>query len=779
MKNLYQDLEFDKIKQSIADKCHSDLGRAFVKTLVPGTQISEIEQNLVINSEIQSCVQQRIGFNFEELVDIAQLFDDQNATVFGFEEFLNVYHNVLIANLLASAAKGLDEYPRLSQLLSKIKALPELCARFTQIFDAEGEVLDNASPELARIRRQTSILTGRIQKLMQNLLNDAGMEKYLQDKFITQRNDRYVIPVKESAGPYVKGIVQSRSATKATVFIEPEAAVPLSNELQLLRQEEKSEIYRIFLEYTTQIRAFSRYITRNTELCAQLDFRFAIGRLCNSFTARMPKVCSEAKIKLYGARHPLLCEKMGNLHKVIPFDIELGNDYRLLILSGPNTGGKTVLLKAVGLISLMALSGIPVPVGEDSEIGLFENVFADIGDDQSIENALSTFSSHIDKIKRMLNNASLRSLVLIDEIGAATDPEQGSALAQVILESFVQKGVLGIFTTHYTSLKVFAESAEGCTNASMQFDTNNLLPTYRFVTGFPGDSFAIEVAASLGLDSALIERAKQISGSQSVEFTELLKTMQELKKSLAREQYEFQLKNRNLQARIEELDNKNQGLEAEIKLQKKQHYKELQRELIALQKAYTSELNDIRSMDKEERKHRSEGKIGELDRQQQEIKQKIRELNPQDRAQVFAPKIGDLVWVEDFETDAILIDINGSEATVDMNGITFKTRSSSLYATDKKPEVIPLIKTQSSAKASVKLELKLLGLTFDEAQPLIDEALDEVIVAGFHSLRIVHGKGTGALRAKVQAYLRSKKQVISISTPPPEAGGSGVTIANV
>ncbi len=778
MTTQYQDLEFDKIKLLISERCHSLLGRQYVSTITPLVNIDLIRQNLELNHEIQTCLVHGIEFSFEEIVDIKYLFADDVGAVYSYEEFLNIYYNVYCANQISDSAKGLKDYPRLYGRIGKLHALPEIERRFKQIFDFEGMVLDTASAELSRIRKQMNALQSRIARMMNSLMQDAGMEKYLQDKFVTQRNDRYVIPIKESAAPYVKGIVQSRSATKSTIFIEPENVVPLSNELQLLRQEEKNEIYKIFLEYTGEIRAFSKQIIANTAILAELDMRFAIGRLGKLTNSRVPQISNDAVLELYNARHPLLIVKNQNIGSVIPYDLTLGKDYRLLILSGPNTGGKTVLLKSVGLITLMALSGLPVPVSESSVIGLFGSVFADIGDDQSIENALSTFSSHIDKIRRMLESCDDKTLILIDEIGAATDPQQGSALAQVILEHFQAKQVKGIFTTHYTSLKVYAEQAEDCINASMQFDLKSLIPTYKFTPGFPGDSFAIEVAASLGLDPSLISRAKELCGSQSVEFTELLKQMASEKKKLGRELYEYQLKNHNLQARIDDLDKKNKDFEAEIKQRKQQYMKELQKELIALQKAYTNELNDIRSMDKEQRKTHSVSKLNELQEKQTELSNAIREFSPEGRQRVITPKVGEKVWLPDFETDVILLEIKDQEALVDMNGISFKTPLNNLYLSDTKAEAVTIVKAKSVSPPRPKLEIKLLGLTFDEAQPIIDEAIDEAIVAGMHSLRIVHGKGTGALRTKIRSYLNRKKQIISISTPDPQAGGSGVTIAS-
>ncbi len=464
----------------------------------------------------------------------------------------------------------------------------------------------------------------------------------------------------------------------------------------------------------------------------------------------------------------------------MPFDLNLGEKARVILLSGPNTGGKTVLLKATGLLTLMALSGLPIPAEEHSVIGRFNQVFADIGDEQSIENALSTFSSHIGKIGRMLKSADDKSLVLIDEIGAATDPQQGSALAQAILEHLTELGTKAVVTTHYTALKIFAETHPDCLNASMQFDLKSLTPTYRFTTGIPGDSFAIEVAASLGLEPDLIERAKELCGSQNIEFTELLKKMQEEKKALARATYEYELKTRNLESKLKELENREASLNADLKERRKKFLQELQAALIAQQKLYQREQESLKKMEREERKSVSERKLQDINNRLQEINKELSDSEIEQRQKIGVPRVGDRVWLATLETEVTILEIKDQQAMVDLNGITFKTELDNLYEIEKpvkKEEYVVITHTNPPPKA--QFELKLLGLTFEEAKPLIDEFLDEALLAGLHTLRIVHGKGTGALRTKVRDYLKKKKQIISLETPLPGEGGTGVTLVKL
>jgi len=781
------DLEYDVLLQHLSKRCHSDLGRAIAQSLTPLSSVDQMQQSQRLISEFQEALEHGLEWDFSDLSPLDVFFDDHAHGIFDWEEFREIAQNADLATRVTEKADAFEDLPKAQKLVKKLYALPSIMQGFERIFDPEGSVVDSASAELLRIRRGLSAMRGRIQRSMQNLLSEPRFEGFLQDKFVTQRDDRFVLPIKESAAAFVSGIVQSRSGSKSTVFIEPAEIVPLNNEMQLLKEEEKREIYRILSDFTNDVRGRKREILSNQKLLSRLDFLFATARVSNLIRAKVPQMHSSPALELKGARHPLLILKMiasagpNAYHDVIPFDLRLGQDYHLLILSGPNTGGKTVLMKAVGLISLMAMTGLPIPVDEDSRVGCFSRVFSDIGDDQSIENALSTFSSHLDKIGKMLKQADENSLVLIDEIGAATDPQQGSALAQAILEKLAALGVKGVVTTHYTALKVFAEADANCVNANMQFDAGSLQPTYRFSIGIPGDSFAIEVAANLGMAPELIERARGLAGSQNLEFSTLIKRLQEQKKDLGREIYQYELKRRNLEARLQELDTRESEWEKELKGRRQRHLKEMQAELISFQKLYSKEISEIKSLEKGERKKFSERKLQDIAMQSEELSREIKQNSAEGRTQILNPKAGDKVWLADFEADATIITIDKDQAVVDMNGITFKAKLKNLY---KSSTELPAAQdrvhlSKANTYTRVQTELKLLGLTFDEAMPLIDEFLDNAQLSGFGTLRIVHGKGTGALRSKVRSYLSRKKIVKGIETPPLFEGGSGVTVVKI
>ncbi len=780
---LFHDLEYDKIVENIGNSCHSSAGLDLALKLTPQSDISIINYRLKLLSEIQDTIKNGHDFNFEELLPLDDVFTDTKQIVFDYEEFRLVYLNANLASGICERRTELEGYRELYKLLKKLFPLPHIVKQFERIFDIDGEVKDTASEELKRIRKKKILLREHIIRSLQRKFLEPIFESALQEKFVTQRDGRYVIPIKEAYVSQIKGIVQGHSGSKATVFMEPEDVVGVNNDLQMLQQEEKREIFRIFQAFTDDIRAFQPQLESNYKQLSELDCWFSCGRLGKTLQSRIPNIIEAQHLRFKRARHPLMILQKGEVNKVIPFELDLGEDFDFLVLSGPNTGGKTVLLKAVGLLTLMALTGLPIPVEEGTEIGMFDNVVADIGDEQSIEQALSTFSSHISKIKAMLDICNGKTLVLLDEIGAATDPQQGSALAQAIMESLLDKQVKGMVTTHYTALKVFAENRDRCTNAAMQFDMKSLIPTYQFQLGFPGDSFAIEVAASLGLNPELIERAKHLTGSQNLEFTELIKKLSEEKKLLATEGWQVKLKSKNLEATIKEYELRIKKFEDELKAKRKELLKEHQQELINKQKALLNDLDELKLTDREERKKKTTEMVSKLQDMQSENLDKIHDIEPKKRKPVFNPHPGDTVWLCDFETNAVIVEIKDKDVFVEMNGIHFKTKRENLMESQRAQSNTKVEPVQTYSKVrvtpSAHFEIKLLGLRFDEAEPLLDEFIDAAVFAGLHSLRIVHGKGTGALRAKIRDYLKMKKQVLTIGTPPQEAGGSGVTVITV
>ncbi|MDO9576535.1 MAG: endonuclease MutS2 [Candidatus Cloacimonadales bacterium] len=774
-KSSYSQLEYNKIKNIIAEECQCIPGKEIALFLQPLNDKIKIEYRLSLTAEIQELLRNNISFNFSRISDIEKLLLELKHQTYNFEEFQQIYFNLTAANGIYCPPDMEADYPHYAKIINGILVLPDLENRFQQIFDADAEVKDSASSQLASIRSRKRKLRKNIVSTLNAALEDYSSKNYLHDKIVTQRDGRFVIPIKDNFTSFIPGIVHGRSASKSSVFIEPQEVIGLNNEIDLVSSEEKQEIFRIFSEYTVQIREYKNEIIGNTKILQKLDFYFAAGRFANRLQAEKPKISETPYLNLIKARHPLLIEALGNWEKVIPFDLELGKDFHLLLISGPNTGGKTVTLKTVGLLTLMALTGLPIPAEKDSVIGMFSAVFADIGDNQSLENALSTFSSHIKNIEFMVKHGDDNSLVLIDEIGAATDPEQGSALAQAILEKLTDNNCLGVITTHYTALKVFAEQHENCMNAAMQFDSDKHQPTYKFKLGLPGNSFAIEVASRLGMENSLIERARQLTGSQNVEMTDLLMKMSEEKKSLARQNYQYKLKTALLNQKIDEYQKKLDELENDSKNIKKQSVKEARDFLTTLQKELNEEISNLKKSDRKNRKEQMEKALNKITHRNQEFSKLADDLQDFQRDQVIDPQIGNSVWLKDLETEAEIVDIFENSVKVDMGGIFFKTSKDNLLEITKK-SIRRKAKKINLPKAEVKLELKILGNTFDEAFPKIETFIDNALMNGLERIRIVHGKGTGALRLKVRQYLKQNKKVIDFFSPPPEAGGDGVTV---
>ena len=777
----FDHLEFSKLLSYIKTKCHSFCGENYLNTFKPLDNRHLIENRLNLINDIQHIIFNVSDYNFENVYEIDILLEEVKTLAFNFDEFKAIIFTLKISNQILHDKDEWIEYKVFSMFVKELSLYDFLEKRFFNIFDLEGNVLDTASAELKNIRSKSRRLRDKIQSELSKTINDSQVNSYLQDKIVTKRDERFVIPVKEGFAYMVEGISHGRSGSGASIFIEPKAVVPLNNELNDLASAEKEEIYRVFCEFTAMIRDEVENIIINFKILCKLDAYFACARLSNELQAIVPEIVDENIINLKRARHPLLIIKYNSVTKVIPFDICLGKDFKILLISGPNTGGKTITLKTIGLCTLMALTGLPIPVDYGTQIGLLSNVFADIGDNQSIESSLSTYSGHIQNIKEIVMEGNQQSLVLIDEIGSATDPEQGSALAQAILEKLVEIEVLAVITTHYTSLKVFAENNPICVNASMQFDPEKHEPTYQFVLGFPGNSFALEIASRLGLDNRLIQRAQDLTGSQNIILTDLIKKINEEKKKLAENNYQMELKSRVFEMRSKEYENKINELEQDKKRLLKSSLKDTQEYLTGIQKKLNEELSDLKKQSKEEKKD----KIKQLNKEvidfQDSINSQKAKLSPRNASNQHV-ELGDNVWIRSFEAKAVIVDIQKDIYRVDMNGIFFNVKKDDLYKLEKDivDEPVSLVSRKNTTfNGKAKMEINLLGKTFDEALPIIQDFIDDALFSGLSKIRIVHGKGTGILRKKIREYLKKNSKVQDFYSPAQEAGGDGVTVVSL
>ena len=771
-------LELNKVKKYISGLCQSDGGRKLTAELKPLDNKSEIDKRLAFSEEMQLMQKEKIYYNYSEVSEIKGLLFDTDGQIYDHDEFKQIIFSLRTSEQIISEKSRYEIYDLMNELAGKLISEKEIIERFSAIYDEDGEIKDNASPHLYSIRKKQKQSRRKIVSVLKDKLGEYSNHGYLQDDVVTQREGRFVVPVKKSSANFVNGIVHGESGSHSSVYIEPAEIINLNNEVNLLKNEERQEIYRILREYTNSIILERKNIQQNCEILSELDFYSAVGRWSNRLHSQRPRIIEEAKISLIQARHPLLIESYSSIDRVIPFDLELGYDFNLLLISGPNTGGKTITLKTAGLLTLMALSGLPVPAKEESQIGMFGAVYADIGDNQSLENSLSTFSSHVANLKEMLESKENRILVLIDEIGSATDPEQGSALGQVVLEHLSDKGAKGIITTHYTALKVFAENNEHCVNAAMQFDPENHVPTFQFKIGLPGNSFAIEVASRLGMQGEIIDRARELAGRQNVELTDLVRKLSEEKKRLSREIYQYELKNTLLQQKIDEHQRQIDKLNQEMKQIKKRSNIEAREYLTSLQKELNAEIDHIRKDDRKKRRQNYEEELKKVVKLNYELDEAAINLRHQGRRKLDDVQIGDNVWLEDLDAEGVIVEISRSGIKVDIDGMYYTTNQKNLYQAKKKEKQV-YDQGSVTPTTQAKFELMLLGYRYEEALPEIDRLIDEAVLGGLNYVRIVHGKGTGALRNKIRNYLRRNKFVEEFFTPAPEAGGDGVTVCKL
>lgn len=774
-----ESLEFSKVKKYISDLCQSELGKSQAWSLEPLMDKAEIEMRLRLGQEFMALLKEKIYYDYSGVKSLGRLLYETDGQIFDYEEIKQIADNLRVSCRIKSEKKRYEIYELFSQEAGALHDCEEIVLRYSQIFGEDGEIKDNASSHLYSVRKKQKHARLNIVTQLQKKLDEYAGQSYLFDDVVTQRDGRFVVPVKKSSAGFVNGIVHGESGSHNSVYVEPAEVVSLNNEVNSLKNDERQEIYRILREYTDEILAQRDEIEANTQILGRLDFYTAVGRWSNRLKSKVPRITNKKHLHLVKARHPLLIESFSSVERVIPFDLELGGDYNILLISGPNTGGKTVTLKTAGLLSLMALSGLPIPANDESEVGLFGAVYADIGDNQSLEDSLSTFSSHITRLKEMLESDADKVLVLIDEIGSATDPEQGSALAQVVLEHLSARGVLGVVTTHYTALKVFAERDGNCINAAMQFDPENHVPTYQFKAGLPGNSFAIEVASRLGMQGEIIDRAKLLAGRQNVELTDLIQKMSEEKKRLSREIYQNELKNSLLQQKIDEHQRQIDKMNREMKEIRKRSRQEAREYLTTLQNELTSEIDNIRKDNRKEKRRNYENELKKVVKLNNELDNEVTALLHQGRHKLEDAQIGSRVWLEDLDTEGVIVEISRSSIKVDIEGMYYTTNIKNLFEAGDRVEEKVSDMGVSSPSPQAKFELMLLGYRYEEAMPQVEKLIDEAVLSGLNYVRIVHGKGTGALRSKIRSYLRRNKQVEEFFTPAPEAGGDGVTVCRL
>ncbi len=792
-------LEYDKIKVLLKKYTASQLGTARVDTLTPSYDIDRVRYLQTLCSEAKFFHQLYGGIPLAGIRDIRGLLNHaaKIGSILNAEELLDVRKVAKIPGDIHRVfeKREREEFPNLFAIVDALPDFPELVDAIGYCINAEGILLDRASPELRAIRRKLLRLRENIHQKLEATLRSPEGQKAIQEPVITSRNNRYVIPIKQEARTTFQGVVQAQSTSGATFFVEPLGIVQMNNELHEAAEAEHREIQRILLTLTDHVRNYLNALEVSLDLLAEFDFLNAKARFSLALNAVEPKLNTRGNVKLIEARHPLLEFHLQNEQppapdsevdvdlpeQVVPTNIHIGRTFKTLIITGPNTGGKTVVLKTVGLLVLMAQSGLHIPAEHGSKVAIFDHVFADIGDDQGIEQSLSTFSSHITKIAGMLKTVetSNQSLVLLDEIGAGTDPSEGTALGMALLDWLGERRVNTIVTTHYGALKAYAHTQQTMENASMEFDWTTLRPTYRLQVGIPGSSNAIKIASQLGIPSEILDEAQTHIGNSAIAVEDLLVELQEKQDKLDVDQSLIQDKIRDADAAYQKHTKLAQTLETEQKTLKQQAEHEAREIVAGARRTVENLVADIRK--KQAAKDSIQNAFSKIDTAKKSLRPKQPKKQPdQPKVEV---NIGDKVRVKKLNRFGEVIAVKSQGKTPleilvgnmqmqadyhDVDSVHPKEKNSHLSTS--------VLDIQYSKANAVTDELNIHGMFVKEALDITIKYLDDAVLAGFASVRILHGKGTGALRKAVQEELRDNPLVSKYQFAPFDQGGEGVTV---
>lgn len=787
-KKVLYTLEYNKITEQLSAYASSGWAKEHCLHLKPMTELPKIEQAQAETAAALSRIYRKGSISFSGIHTIGMSLKRlEVGGVLGIEELLH------IASLL-DAAKRVKNYGRadrdnvpedtLDGMFQAIEPLTPLCAEIRRCIISEDEIADDASSQLKSIRRSIQGMSGKIHNQMNQILNHSTTRTYLQDAVVTMRNGRYCLPVKAEYKNQISGMIHDQSSSGSTLFIEPASIVNLNNELKELYLKEQEEIDKIIAELSNQVAVSSEVLLSDYKLLTTLDFIFAKAELAQEHNAVAPEFNTQGRIHLRRARHPLLQKK-----SVVPIDIRLGDDFQLLVVTGPNTGGKTVSLKTAGLLTLMGQAGLHIPAGDRSQLAVFENVFADIGDEQSIEQSLSTFSSHMTNIVTILKKVTPNSLVLFDELCSGTDPTEGAALAISILSSLLTRGVRVMATTHYSELKVFALSTEGVQNACCEFDVETLSPTYRLLIGIPGKSNAFAISGKLGLSDDIIADAKTRITSSEQNFEDLIADLETSRTTIEKERLEIEQYKQELAKLHAQAESKQEKLDS----RRDKIIQEANEQALAiLKEAKDAADASIRNFQKYGTTNPTasdlEKERSALRSRMNETESRIAKSQKQPAANNKVPKklrLGDSVRVLSMNQRGTVSTLPNAKGDlfVQMGILRTQVNIKDLVlleeetgAASKKSAKSSAGKIRMSKASSISAEVMLIGKTVDEAIMVLDKYLDDAYLSHLSTVRVVHGKGTGALRNAVHQHLRRVKYVDSFHLGEFGEGDSGVTI---
>ena len=781
-------LEYNKIIEKLTDCATSPMGKEMCKNLLPSTDLGEICLGQMETSDALSRIYAKGSLSFSGLRSIRDsLLRLKVGSSLSAAELMHIAS--LLETALRAKSYGRRETDDMSTdsldgLFNAIEPLSPVCREIRRCILSEEEIADDASPGLKHVRRSIKLTNERIHSQLNTMVNSSSVSSMLQDNLITMRGGRYCLPVKAEYRSQIQGMIHDQSSSGSTLFIEPMAVVRLNNELRELAAKEKEEIEKILAELSNQCAEYQEELSTNITAMAHLDFVFAKANLSRSYSGTEPLFNENGYINIKKGRHPLLDKK-----KVVPIDISIGKDYRLLIVTGPNTGGKTVSLKTVGLLTLMGQAGLHIPAFDHSELSVYEDVFADIGDEQSIEQSLSTFSSHMTNIVSIIEQSNYRSLVLLDELCAGTDPTEGAALAMAILKNFLRRDVTTMATTHYSELKVFALSTEGACNASCEFNVETLSPTYRLLIGIPGKSNAFAISSKLGLPDYMIDEAKKFIDVNDQSFEDLIADLETSRSTIEKERLEIE----QYKAEVAGLKQKLETKQDNLSKQKERILREANeqaRKILQDAKDYADQT--IRDMNK-----LAAGKTGnmkELEKKRSAVRDKLSKADERlamkkdqakkNRPEDFHP--GDSVRVLSMNIKGTITGKPNSkgQVAVQMGILKSMVSLTDLELLDEEVIKAPTLKKTGAGKikmsksTSISTSLNIIGKTVDEAMPELDKYLDDAYLAHLNQVTIIHGRGTGKLRTAVHNKLKKCRYVKSYRLGTFGEGETGVTIVD-
>lgn len=781
-KRVLKTLEYDKILAMLKERASCCISRELVDTMEPSGDFDTVERELKLTAEAETLFYKTGRSPVDDFPDMRHCLERMHAALFlSTGELLGIASCLKAARIAKDIlAKEVGEESYLYNLAGLLITHRSAEEEINRCIINEDEIFDGASPALARIRRAMRLANEKVREKLNSMIRSTAYQKYLQEPIITIRNGRFVIPVKQEYRQQVPGLIHDQSSSGATLFIEPSAVVELGNEYKKLLAEEADEIERILTELTAMLAPYADEVREDLNIMGQIDLVFAKAKLSRELNAVMPRLNRNNYVRIVRGRHPLI-----PADRVVPIDIWIGRDYRSLIITGPNTGGKTVTLKIVGLFALMVQSGIFVPANEGSEFPVFEHIYADIGDEQSIEQSLSTFSSHMKNIVGILDRADENSLVLLDELGAGTDPIEGAALAMSILEELNDRHCICVSTTHYSEIKAFAMTHEGMENASMEFDIDRLCPTYRLYIGIPGKSNAFEISSRLGLPNSIIDKAKGFLKGEDVRFEDIISSAQsqhriaEEERKMAEEaRAELEKLRADAERERRKLDEDRNRLQAKAKEDAKRIVADTKREMEKL----IVEIRSIKDIDRSAADRVIQAARDTLRATETAVNEKEAIKKEDNTKPPKTVRAGDTVNIVTLDQKATVLSAPDSkgEVMVQAGVMKLNVKLKDIRLIEEKKAAAPTSgKVGLGAGKQVGLELDVRGMLVDEANIIVDRYLDDAYNAGLSEVNIIHGKGTGALRAGVQAFLKRHPLVKGYRMGSYGEGDAGVTVVTL